>query len=290
MSAGPARVATPAGGGGAPLRAAEWALLAVLGLVFVPAVLALESVWSRYDYYSHGYLVPVVALLLALREREVLATRPVQRSAAGLVGLCAMLGLYGLGVAVGRTELQGLSLVGAVAATVLWLRGPAWLRTLAFPVAYLVFMVPLPEPWLQPLILRLRLFVTEAAVAILHAVGLPVLREGNVITLPGGESLFVADACSGVTSLVTLLPLAVLVAWLVERSGWGRAVIVLSVVPIALLFNLLRVLLTVAGAARFGVARVTAESLHEAAGLAIYVVGCLALLGVAAAVRRVRTP
>ncbi len=268
------------------LRVVDWLALALLAAAFVPGLLSLASIWGSIDYYSHGYLVPVVAGLLAMRERDRLETTPASRSTLGLVALALALAIYGLGAAANLPEAQGVAIVGCVAAAVLWIRGPAWLRVLAFPIAYLLFMVPLPEEWLAPVILRLRLFVTETAVALLHAGGLAVLREGNVIGLPNGESLFVADACSGVTSLVTLLPLAVLVAWLTERATWRRLVIVASVVPIALFFNLSRVLGTVVAAERFGAERATAGAVHDMAGLATYVLGCLALLGVGALLRR----
>lgn len=270
------------------LGAFDWLVLVLLGLACVPGLLALERVWASVEYYSHGYLVPAVALLLAWRERETLLAIPPVRSPSGVVALVAALGVYGFGVAAGLAGVQGVGIVAAAAAAVLWLRGPAWLRVLAFPIAYLLFMIPLPDDWIQPLILGLRLFVTEAAVALLHAGGLAVLREGNVIALPNGEALFVADACSGVTSLVTLTPLAVLVAQLTERSRWRRVVIVLSVVPIALLFNLVRVVGTVVAAQHVGAERATAGGMHDAAGLLTYAVGCLALLGVGSLLRRVR--
>lgn len=268
--------------------AADWAVVGLLVLAFAPALLALSEVWRSVDYYSHGVLVPAVALLLALRERDRLGAAPTSRSGAGLVLVLLALVLYAVGSAGGLLGLQGLALVGAVAAAVLWLRGPAWLRILAFPTAYLLFMVPLPEPWIAPVIVKLRLFVTSAAVAVLHAAGMPVLREGNVLLLPGGESLFVADACSGVTSLITLTPLGVLVAYLTERQLWRRLVLVASVLPIAMLFNLLRVLGTVVAAQSVGAERATSGGIHEAAGLLTYAVGCGALLGVGAVLRRIR--
>lgn len=277
--------ASPRRGG---LAASEWTLLALLAAAFVPGVVALERIWASVPYYSHGYLVPLVALLLAWRERPALLEAPVQRSPFGAPALALALAVYGVGVAAGLVEVQGIGLVASVAAAVLWLRGPSWLRLLAFPIVYLVFMVPLPDDWIQPLILRLRIFVTEAAVALLHAGGLPVLREGNVMQLPNGESLFVAEACSGVTSLVTLTPLAFLVAQLTERSRWRRVAIVVSVVPIALLFNLVRVLVTVVAAQHVGAERATAGGMHDLAGLATYAVGCLALLGVGSLLRRLR--
>jgi exosortase/archaeosortase family protein len=88
---------------------------------------------------------------------------------------------------------------------------------------------------------------------------------------------------------VTLTPLAVLVAYLTERSLWRRVVIVLSVVPIAISFNLVRVLGTVIAAERVGAERATSGSLHEAAGLLTYVIGCLVLLGVGSLLRRIPT-
>jgi len=269
-------------------RPTELAVAALLALAFVPALLSLSRVWGSVPYYSHGYLVPVVAGLLAWRAWPRVAAEPVSRRPLGLVLLAGSLALYGLGAAAGQAAPQGLALVAAVASTLLWLRGGAWLRALAFPVAYLLFMVPLPPSWLQPVIVRLQLFVSAAAVALLRAGGLAVERDGNVLTLPGGESLFVAEACSGVTSLVTLLPLAVLVAWLSLRDPWSRLVVVLFVVPIALLFNLVRVVATALASERFGADWATSASVHEGAGLAVYVVGCLALLGVVAVVRRVR--
>jgi exosortase len=271
---------------GEALRAGDWLALALLGVACVPGILAMARIWGSVEYYSHGYLVPVVALLLALRERERLRETPTRRTRAGLGLLVVALAVYGLGAAAGLVELQGSAIVAAIAAAVLWLRGPAWLRVLAFPIAYLIFMIPLPDAWIQPLILRLRLFVTTGAVALLHGVGVAVLRDGNVLTLPGGESLFVADACSGVTSLVTLTPLAVLVAQLTERVRWRRCLIVLAVIPIALLFNLARVVGTVIAAQHVGAEAATSAGVHEAAGLLTYAVGCLALLAVASLLRR----
>jgi len=272
------------------LGPADWLVLGLLAAAFVPGLLALETVWSSVDYYSHGYLVPVVAGLCAWRERDALRQVRPSRSRAGLALLALALAAYAAGAAAGSVELQGAGIVAAIAAVVLWLRGPAWLRVLAFPIAYLIFMVPLPDAWIQPLILHLRLFVTDAAVLVLQVFGVPVLQEGNVIALPGGESLFLADACSGVTSLITLTPLAVLVAQLTERSLWRRVAIVLCVVPIALTFNLVRVLGTVLAAARVGAERATSGSVHEAAGVLTYALGCLVLLGVGSLLRRIRRP
>jgi exosortase len=282
----------PRPGAGARLRpqALEIALALALAVAFAPALASMAEVWDRVEHYSHGYLVPVVALWSAFRCRPRLVDLPRARDARGLIALLASLAAYGLGLAAGQVSLQGLALVGAVAGALLFLRGSAWLRALVFPVVFLAFMIPLPEAWLQPAIVQLQLFVSAAAVALLQGAGVAVARNGNVIELPGGESLFVAEACSGITSVVTLMPLGVFLAWATERSFPRRAAIVASVVPLAMLGNLLRVAITVVAAGAVGVERATGSWLHESAGLLTYVLGCVALLGVGALLRWIAPP
>jgi exosortase len=131
-----------------------------------------------------------------------------------------------------------------------------------------------------PLIVQLQLFVSEIGVAIVHGLGVPVVREGNVITLAGGDNLFVAEACSGITSIITLTPLAVVLAYFTERSLWRRALLIAAVVPVAMAGNLLRVVLTIVASDAFGVERATESVLHESAGLLTFVLACLLLIAI----------
>ncbi|MCZ6782958.1 MAG: exosortase/archaeosortase family protein [Proteobacteria bacterium] len=264
------------------MRTSDWILVALLVAVFVPALLSMAAVWSSLDYYSHGYLVPLVALWAATGQRAVLPTLAVKREPRAFAGLVAALALYLLGLSGSDASLQGLALVLAVASTLYALRGAAWLRALAFPLGFLLFMVPIPPAWLTPLIVKLQLFVSGVGVALVQAMGLPALRQGNVIQLPGGESLFVAEACSGITSIVTLVPLAFFLAYFTERTLGRRAILVAAVIPLAMAGNLIRVVGTVLASDRFGVQAATSGPVHEWAGVLTYVLGCLALLGVGA--------
>jgi exosortase len=266
----------------------EIGIAIALAAVFAPALLALGRVWSSVEHYSHGFLIPVAAVLVAhgiARRRRGL---PIERDRRGALLLGAALALQAVGTLLGSTGLQGLALVGALAGAVWMLRGSAWLRALAFPLGFLLFMVPLPPQWLAPIVVSLLLFVSASATAILHAMGVPVLREGNVMVLPGGDSLFVAEACSGLTSLVTLLPIAVLIAYLAPISPRSKVVLALLAVPVAMAANLLRVVATTLGAAHWGVEVVTGELAHALVGLAVYAVACIALLAIARAFPRAR--
>ena len=285
--------ASPAGSGRATpmaLSPGEWLLVVGVAAAFAPAFIAMSRVWSSVDYASHGYLVPFVALWAATGKRRLLPTLERRRDNRGLAVLFLSFGLYLVGAATSWTALQGVAFVVAVAGAVLTLRGPAWLRALSFPIAYLLFMVPLPDAFITPVIVELQLAVSSAGVWLLRLFGLPILRVGNVIEMPGDVSLFVAEACSGITSVVTLLPLGVFLAYFTERTLARRLVICAAVVPIAMAGNLLRVIATVLAAREVGAEAATAGSGHELVGVLSYVLGCLALLGVGWLMGRIAPP
>jgi len=264
----------------------EWAIVALLLVGWVPGLLALSEVWSSVEYASHGYLVPFVALWAATAHRATLAALPARPIPGGRLALGGMAIAYVGGLGFGDASLLGLLFVATVVVAVLALRGVAWVRTLQFSLAYLLFLVPLPNAWVTPLIVELQLLVSTVAVRLLQASGVAIFREGNVLTLPGDQTLFVAEACSGITSLVMLVPIGVFIAYFTESVTWRRVALVLAVVPIALAGNLLRVILTVALAIEVDVPFATEGPLHDWAGVATYVLGCLCLLALGEALRR----
>jgi exosortase len=250
----------------------------------------MSDVWSRVDYYSHGYLVPLVALWAASAKRSVLPTLPVQHDLRGLALLGGALIAYVVGLAGSLVWLTGLGFVAAIAGAVLYTRGAAWLRELRFGIGYLLFMIPIPEAVLSPLIVRLQIIVSSVGASLVGALGMPVLRTGNILELPGGDQLFVAEACSGITSLVTLIPLGVLLAYFTERSLWRRVLLVASVVPVAMAGNLVRVVLTVFAANRVGAEAALDSAMHDWVGIGTYVLACLVLLGLGDLMRRLWPP
>ncbi|MBK7947685.1 MAG: exosortase/archaeosortase family protein [Deltaproteobacteria bacterium] len=254
---------------------------------WVPGLQILAEAWRANEFSTHGFLVPWVALWAATAHRSAMAALPIapMPGARALLALCALGYLMSLGLR--QATLLGLIFVATVVALLLVLRGRAWVSLLRFPLGYLAFMVPLPIAWVTPLIVELQLIVSTVAVRILQALGVAIYREGNVLVLPGDVSLFVAEACSGITSLITLIPIGVFIAYFTEATLRRRAVLVAAVVPIALLGNLTRVVATVLLALRVDVDHATRGPLHEWAGVATYVVGCLCLLGLGALMRRV---
>jgi exosortase len=246
-------------------RGDEIALWIGVAAAFAPALGALAERWASAEYYQHGFLVPVVSLLTA--HPRLRALGPSERHLTALLGLAFALALYALGSASAEVTLQGLALVAAIASLVGFRWGVRGLRRLAFPLGFLLFMVPLPEVWVYPVVTRLQTFASACAVAVLSAFDVPVMRDGNVMRLPDGASLFVAEACSGITSLLSLIPVGVLLARFTQRGAWQRVAVVASVIPAALFGNMVRVIATVIAAHAWGAARATSGPLHESAGL-----------------------
>jgi len=272
------------------LRGLDALLLAAIAVVFSPAVFAMSEIWAVVDYQAHGYLVAPVALAMAFSRRRALREAAGSPALAGLALLVVGLLAYAVGVLAGLLSLQGIALPVALAGALAWRLGFGALRVLAFPIGYLVFMVPVPPQWLGPVVTGLQGVVTRVATALLDAFAVPALREGNVIVLPEG-SLFVAEACSGITSIVTLLPVAALLVFLLRSPARAACALLLAVVPVAMFWNLVRVLATVGATRSVGVLRATTGSLHETAGMLTFVMGCLTLLALAAWLARSgRTP
>jgi exosortase len=270
---------------GSAIARFEWGLAILLVGVFAPAVIALAEIWLSVDYYSHGFLVPVVAYWASTQARTRFVKVAPRDSRGFLVLVLALCG-YGLGSAAGLPLLQGFALVAAMVACVLYLGGATGLRTLAFPLSFTLFMVPLPPSWITPAIVWLQLIVSETAVVTMGWIGSEVTRAGNVILLPGGESLFVAEACSGITSIVTLFPLAVMLGYFTLPTLPRKLILMAAVIPAAMLGNGLRVAATVAAAERFGAEAATGNWLHESAGVLTFALACFALIAIGGLMRR----
>jgi len=123
---------------------------------------------------------------------------------------------------------------------VLFFGWPA-LRAVFFPWAFLLLMIPIPAILLNQVTFPLQLLASKVAAIVLPLFGVPILREGNVINLPS-MALEVAEACSGIRSLMSLITLAIIYGYLMEKRLWARILIALASVPIAVIANSVRII------------------------------------------------
>lgn len=239
VEAEPARVAS----GRRRAWIATGCLVAAAIGVFAPVLYYMVLHWKAIPDYSHGFLVAPLAAYFAWERRALLRRTPVEPSWWGLLPLS----LGALALAIGRlgVELTAmrtgfvLTLIGLV----LLLLGRQVFRVLAFPLLFLFLMVPLPQSLVNVIAFPLQLIAADLAVESLHWMGIPALREGNIIHL-ASMPLFVAEACSGLRSLMALATLAVVFAYFFRRNLAERLLIVLSAIPIAILVNSFRVGIT----------------------------------------------
>lgn len=238
--------------------------LAVALVVFGPILYYMALHWRQVGEYSHGFLVAPLAVYFAWERRRVLRRTPVQPTWWGLVPLA----LGTLSLMVGRLGVELMSMRVAFVLTVIGLvvllLGFAVFRVLAFPLLFLFLMVPLPQSVVNVIAFPLQLVAADTAVNALYWLGIPALREGNIIHLANTQ-LFVAQACSGLRSLMALGTLSVVFAYFFRKNALERIVIVLSTIPIAILVNAFRVALTGILTHRFGEAA-AAGVIHQTEG------------------------
>jgi len=259
-------------------RTISWSAVAWFGIllvaVYYPILSHLVAQWSTDDDVSHGFFVPLVAGYIAWQRREKLLNmewKPAWWGIGLLVwgGVQAYLGMLGAELFLQRTAFL-ISLV----AMLLILGGTAVVRELAFPLLLLPFMIPLPTVVYNQITFPLQIFASAVAEKSLDVLNIPVWRDGNILEL-ASQKLDVAEACSGIRSLLSLSFLSLVYAYFFDRKVWMRWVLLFATIPIAIVANSARVTLT--GVFSEIDPSLAAGFFHEAEGWVIFVVA-LAIL------------
>lgn len=238
--------------------------------------------WTRPDF-SHGLLIPPLALYLAWLRREEVLAAPAAEDSRGLLVVLAACVAFLAGKAGAEFFLTRVSLVILLAGLLWTFWGLERLKRLGFPLVLLATMVPVPAIVFNLLAAPLQLLASEAATRTLQGLGLAVYRDGNIIHLPE-ISLGVAEACSGLRSLVSLLVMALLVGYWRCRRPAARALLVLAAVPVAVGANVARIAAT--GLLADHNPQVAMGFYHYFSGWLLFLGGLGVLLLVSSAVRR----
>jgi exosortase len=263
---------------GRPVRAASGARGAALGLALLGLLAAvyfrmtreLWQVWTTNDNYSHGPLVPLTALALVWLRRGDLRDAPRRPDARGLglVALACLMLVTGMRADV--FALQGWSLVVMLYGLALVFLGTARTQVLAFPIAYLGFMLTLPPLLMNTLSYALKEVTVRLSTRAAEALGVSLQRSGMTLYLASG-ALRMENPCSGLRSLVALLATAAVFAYL-QSGGWPRRLVMfLAAVPIAMIANAVRITLLIVVGHYFGVQR-AGGAFHDWTGILMYAV------------------
>ena len=215
----------------------------LLVLCYFPVLRRLFDQWMSDEDMGHGIFVPVVAAYVIWQKRsELLALAPRTNWLGLAVVIWGSVQLL-VGTLGAELFLQRTSFVIALIGLILLLCGAEITRKLAFPLFLLFFMIPIPGVIFNQITVPLQLFASRVAEESLMLIGIPVLREGNILTLPS-QTLSVVEACSGIRSLLSLTFLALVYGWFFESRLWVRAVLFAASVPVAIIANSGRITMT----------------------------------------------
>lgn len=275
-----------------PPRARLLAAIGLLGgsflLLYWPVIAKLVHDWSADENYSHGFLIVPLSAYLAWERRDRLRVIPVRGTALGLLLVAGSLLLLVAGVLGAELFITRISMIGMVIGMILFVLGHEHLEALIFPVGLLLLMVPIPAILFNQILFPLQLLASRVGEASLSAAGIPVLREGNVIIL-ANTKLEVAEACSGIRSLVSLLTLAIVYGYFVDPRVGIRTAIALSAIPVAILANGVRVAGTGFAAHYYG-PEAAQGFFHTFSGWLVFVVAFVLLVAVMQMLRWLSPP
>ena len=272
-------------------------IIVAIAFAYATVLAKLSHDWWADENYSHGLLIPFIIGYILWVGRDKFASARTDASVwlGGAAVAIALLTLWA-GVAGAELYTQRISLVLLVAGIVVYFWGLQLLKLILIPIFLLILAIPIPAIIFNKIAFPLQLFASRCAVWSMQMLGIPVLRQGNVIELKplnsfATKKLEVFEACSGIRSLMTLITLAVVFAYFThpnsdpDHPGTGRygmlrsAIIVLAAVPIAILTNALRVSGTGVLAHYYGI-QVADGFFHSFSGWVIYIVAFLMLFGV----------
>jgi exosortase len=261
------------------LRLIVGALVLLTAWSYWPTITVLFKEWQRDADYSAGQLVPLVALFLLWRERKTLGgclLKPCWWGGAALLILALAGRTYGLLFMFESAERY--SLVLTIAGLVLMVAGWQVFRRVLWILLFLFLMVPLPGRVHNLISGPLQRFATTGAVFLLEALGVRVSQQGNVVMLGENTTMAVAEACSGLRMLMAFIIVAAFIAYMVKRSRWQKAVLLLSSIPVAVMCNIVRLFVT--GVLMLLVSTQAGEKFfHDFAGLAMMPVAVLLMFG-----------
>ena len=282
-------ISTPPTGAPAPhpnafdLRSAlPWLAPLLLGLcaLYIPTYLVLaRTVWAS-DEQGHGPIILAVAIWLMWRKRyDYLALAETPAPVAGTLALVVGCVLYVLGRTQDLDTFEVASQIFVLTGIFLWLKGWSAVRLMAFPLFFMIFMVPLPSVLVQIVTVPLKTAVSYVAEILLYKAGYPVSRTGVIIAV-GQYQLLVADACAGLNSMFTLEALGLLYMNLMKYGSIGRNVtMAVLVIPISFCANIIRVMILVLVTYHFG-DEAGQGFVHGFAGMVLFMVALVLILGV----------
>jgi exosortase len=236
--------------------------------LYYKAIAELINDWSINPNFSHGFLIPAVALYMVWYKKNELAQVAVEPAKTGIMVILFGMLVHFIGNVGSELFLMRFSMIITLAGIIIYYAGYKMLWHLIVPVAYLIMMIPIPAILWNKIAFPLQLFAAGISAETISMLGIPVFREGNILHL-ANTSLEVVDACSGIRSLTSLLALTGVFAFLAPVSRVKKWILFFSAIPIAVAVNVIRLTITGGMAAWIG-PEAAHGFLHDMSGLIIF--------------------
>jgi len=247
-------------------------IVAFLSLVYWPIFRWLVQSWLSNDYYSHGFLVPLVSGFFIWTKRHELKTREPSIIGAFILALGGL--IYILGLVWDMRFLSSFSLLIVLSGLSFSFYGTKATRLMLFPLCFLIFMIPLP--FMQEVGFSLQSISVRSSTWLLGVMGLPITTIGPEIHLEGNV-FTIGLACSGINTLIALLALAAVYVYILRGAFYRRTVLFIIALPIAILANILRIAAIILVANFYGVAIATGF-FHDLSSFIFFVIAFLFLI------------
>ncbi len=259
-------------------------LLSLVLIIYIPVFIWMIKRWTVTEtYYSHGFLVPLISIFLIWQKRKELNRFNINPSPKGWLFFIHAILIYLISALFGIYFLAGFSLLLLLPGIVLLFLGWQFLKKILFSLLFLSFMIPLPLVAISNISFRLKILASQIAVFIVNLIGLPAIREGSIIKTKHSY-LVVEDPCSGIRSLIALIALGALMAYLSRISKPKKVVLFLAAIPIAIFANVIRIAALTLVSEMYG-AKVATGTFHDIMGIMVFVISFLSMVLVGKALK-----
>ncbi len=262
--------------------------LIFLLIAHIPTFIWMWGRWfAKESYYGHGILIPFVSLYIVWQRKELLKKVKLSSETSGLVFIAAGLLVHIICTLLRIGFISSFSFVLALYGLILFFFGKEMVRSVLFPLCFLLVMIPLPLVLIGNLTVKLKLFAAQNATFVLNRIGFPSILDGSINRMPNSFTSIGAP-CSGLRSLIALLTLGLIFSFFMIVSYFKKGLILLSAIPIALATNILRIIMISIVNDLYG-EKIAMGFFHDFSGFLVFAFAFLGLLAVGRILERKRS-
>lgn len=251
----------------------------LLALVYWPTFVWMNARFTEAEtYYSHGFLIPFIFAYLIWMKKSELQRCVIKPAGMALLIFVPALLIHLFAYFFEINFVSGFTLIAVLFGLAIYLYGSDVTKKVAFPIIFLVFMVPLPQVMIISVSFKMKMMAAQVATTIINLMGIHAIRDGSIVYLKPETSLTIGSPCSGLSSLIALTALGALYAYLVKMSRIRKVILFALSIPIALAANILRIVLLLLVGFAYDTKVATGPFVHGFLAFLLYIFAIAGLL------------